>query len=176
MSKPLQVLLGLVAVAALIGGYYFPQSVTTFVAGGTAGATFSNAKVAAININPQGITSTSTSLLNTDANDRIVTDAFVTCSGLGTMFGSDAAGVAAFQWYMGTSSVAAPTATLAARTLLAGNFTVATSTTDGYTATSTYTGTAVFGRRWNAGTYMVFQTNATSSAAQCQAGVHYLSQ
>jgi hypothetical protein len=167
----------LLSLAALfvisVGAYWYPLEKQELITS-PAGTTFSSAKVAAINISPQSITSTSSSIYNADASDRIVTDSFVTCSGLGNMFGSDTAGVAAFQWYIGTSSVAAPTASLAARTFLAGNFTVATSSTDGFTASSTYTGTVVFGRRWNAGSYMVFQTNATSSTAVCQAGVHYL--
>jgi hypothetical protein len=39
-------------------------------------------------------------------------------------------------------------------------------------ATITYT--APWGRIWRAGEYMTFQTNATSSAATCTVGVHYL--
>ena len=164
-------LLGVVVLVAAIavGGYFFPK---VGFGAPAAGNTFGSAKLSAVNINPQSITSTSTSIYNSDPNDRIVTDAFVTCSGLTTMFGATAAGVDAFRWYAATSSVAAPTASIANASLGAMNMTVATSTSDGYNATTTYTN--AFSRRWNAGSYMVFQTNATSSGATCQAGVHYL--
>lgn len=165
---------GVVAIVAIaIGAYFFPaQSLFQ----GTAGNTFSNAKVAAININPQSITSTSTSLYNSDSTDRTITDAFVTCTGLTTMYGSgpQSTGVDAFRWYMATSSVAAPTASVANAVLGAANFTLGTSTAFNYAATSTYT--VPWGRIWTAGTYMIFQTNATSSSAACTAGVHYLAQ
>ena len=166
-------LIGLAVVVAgglIVGAYYFPK--TQFLAGSPAGTTFGTAKVAAVNISPQSRTSTSTSMLNSDASDRIVLDAYVTCSGLTNMFGADGAGVATFNWTAATSSVAAPTASIAANALAAMQITVATSSTEGYTATTTYTN--VFARRWNSGSYMIFQTNATSSAATCQAGVHYV--
>jgi len=165
---------GIVLAAAIgVAAYLHADALKSFVSfGSAAGSSFNSAKVAAININPRSITSTSTSLYNSDASDRIVTDAFVTCSGLTNMFGATSAGLSTYQWYAATSSVPAPTASVANVPLAAMNTTVATSSDNGYTATTTYTN--AFARRWNSGTYMIFQTNGTSSAATCQAGVHYL--
>ncbi len=135
------------------------------------GATNSDAKIASIAMLPRSTTATSTSILNSDATDRIVTDAGVTCTGLTNMFGNSATGVATFRWVAATSSTAAP-ATIIPSTLSAMDVTVATSSVDGFTATSTYT--SAFSRRWNANSYMVFETNATSSAAACTPFVHYV--
>lgn len=170
------VVLSVMGALAWFGITPFLSNTTTVqqVAGSPAGTSFNTSKVAAINISPQSITSTSTSLLNSDASDRIVTESFVTCSGLTSMNGSTAAGVSTFQWWAATSSTAAPTASVFNAPFAAMNITVATSSGDGFTSTSTFTGTAVYARRWSAGTYMVFQTNATSSSAVCQAGVRYL--
>lgn len=170
-TKAIIALVGAVIIGGFIwGAYQYPLAPVN--EGSPAGTSFNSAKVAAINISPQSRTSTSSSLYNGDASDRVVTDAFVTCSGLTNMFGADAAGVADFRWWAATSSVAAPTVSVADSIGNAMNMAVATSTSDGYNATSTYTG--VFARRWKAGSYMVFQTNATSSTAVCQAGVHYV--
>lgn len=167
----LKYIVGALVVAAIAGAYLFPHAVPSF-GNAAAGSTFSSAKVAAININPQNRTSTSTSIYNGDASDRIITDAFVTCTGLTNMFGATDAGVINFQWGAATSSVAAPTNSILNNALSAMNITVATSSADGYTATTTYT--SAFARRWAAGSHLIFQTNATSSSASCQAGVHYL--
>ncbi len=137
-----------------------------------AGTTFNTAKVAQINLSLASASATSTSLLNTDDNDRIVTDAFATCSGLGTSLTAyTGAGLAALTIQAATSSTA--TLGLNANLNYALNVTMATATADGYTATSTYT--LVASRRWAAGSYMVFFSNATNTAL-CSPGVHYLAQ
>lgn len=157
---------------AVLGFARITNDESVAVTASPAGATFNTARVAAININPIDITSTSSSMLNSDANDRIVTDAFVTCSGLVTTMSGMSGAVADFRWLAATSSTAAPIPAIT-NVFAAMNMAVATSTSDGYAATTTYT--SPFSRRWNTGTYLVFQANATSSAATCQAGVHYLS-
>lgn len=149
------------------------KEVTSGNTGSPSGTTFSTAKIAAININPQSVTSSSTSLFNGDASDRMVLDTYVSCSGLTNMFGGTGAGLATYDWYMGTSSVAAPTGTIAGNTFLAARISVATSSPGiGFTATSTYTSSPT--RLWRAGEYMVIQTTGTSSAAVCNAGLHYI--
>lgn len=168
-------------VVAIIGGVVAGALMLTFVHNTTtiqqlagasaAGTTFNTAKIASISMAPQTVTSTSTSILNGDANDRIVLDAGVGCQGLGTML-TMTGGTDALHWYAGTSSSAAPTSTIAAAALLAMNVTVATSSTVGFTATSTYT--SPFARIWNAGSYMIFQTNATNTTATCTPFVHYI--
>lgn len=171
MTKTLGFLLGaLVLVVAIAGGYFFPELKITV--GSPAGTTFNTAKVAQININPQSITSTSTSILNTDTSDRIVTDGFVSCSGLTNMFASTNAGVATFNWTAATSSTPAPAPSITGSTFAAMQVSLATSTTYNETATSTWT--VPWGHIWTAGTYMIFQTNATSSGALCTVGVHYV--
>lgn len=160
----------LIVIFAIAGAYFYP--IGSQIAGSSAGASFTSAKVAQININPQSITSTSTSLLNTDASDRYVTDGFVSCKGLTNMFAADAAGVATFNWTAATSSTASPVPSIASNAFASMQVTLGTSTSFNQTATSTYT--VPWGRIWTAGTYMVFQTNATSSTAACTVGVHYL--
>lgn len=173
------ILLGAIGLGAVFGvlawfGLTPFKEVNTVVqqmVGSASGTTFNSAKVAQINLNPQSITSTSTSLYNGDSSDRIVTDAFVSCNNLTSMT-SATGGVATFQWGAATTTAAAPTASVLTNQYAAMNVTVATSTADGYTATSTYTAAA--SRRWAAGSYMTFQTNATSTNAACTVGVHYL--
>lgn len=161
---------------AIAGAYFYPESLPTptplGVASSTAGATNNDAKRVSIAMAPISAAATSTSILNSDATDRIVIDAGVTCTGLTNMFGSDSAGLVNYRWTAGTSSVAAPTASVINATLAAMNVTVATTTPDGFTATSTYTNP--YARRWNAGSYMVFQTTGTSSAAACTPYLSYV--
>ncbi len=171
MPTYLKIIGALVVVAAIAGAYLYPQAST--IVGSSTGSTFSTAKVASIVMAPISNTSTSTSILNADASNRLVLDAGVVCpSGLTNMFAGNALGVATFNWYAATSAVAAPTVSIAGATFAAMNITVATSSPAGATATSTYTNT--YARIWNAGSYMVFQTNATSSGAICVPYVHYL--
>lgn len=159
-----------VVAVAIVGGYFFPK-VTVPPFGSSAGAVFSTAKVAAVNINPQSRTSTSTSILNSDSSDRVVTDGFVACYGLTSMNGSTGAGLATDNWTAATTSVAAPTATIASAPFAAFQFSLGTTTTFNEVATSSYA--VPWGQIWTTGTYMTFQTNATSTATTCTVGVHY---
>lgn len=162
----------LLAVLIVLVGYAVFFAPHVLGAASPAGATNLDAKVASVAMAPISRTATSTSILNSDGTDRIVTDAFVSCTGLTNMNGVDTLGLATYNWTAATSSTPAPTASIAAAQLAAMQVTVATTTSDGYTATSTYT--SPFSRRWNAGSYMVFQTNGTSSAVSCTPGVHYI--
>jgi len=137
------------------------------------GATFNSAKIAEINMTPSTGTATSTSIYNGDDDDRIVTDAFASCSGIGTSYtaytgtGLTSAGLLLKAATTTTSAPASVT-----NTNLAMSISIATTTpSDMYVATSTY-GTAYW-QRWGAGTYMTFFTNATNTAA-CSIGVHYI--
>lgn len=140
-----------------------------------AGTSFSTAKIAEAVLVPttSGAGATSTSILNTDANDRIVTDAGVSCTGAtAAVFGTGS--VAEWSFKAGTTTTANPPA-LGVAGSLAMNVVMATGTYDGFTATSTYTLPAA--RRWATGTYMSFTTNATSSViVECTPFVHYLGQ
>lgn len=162
----------LLAVLVVLAIYALFFASHAFGAASPAGSTNNDAKVASVAMAPTSRTATSTSILNSDASDRIVTDAFVSCTGLTSMNGADTAGLATFKWTAATSSTAAPAPSVIDASLAAMNVTIATTTSDGFTATSTYTN--VYARRWNAGTYMVFQTNGTSSAVSCTPGVRYI--
>ena len=171
---------GLIGVLALgvgfFGGYlmFAGEPEVNGTGASPTGATFSTQRIAEIVMAPTSVSATSTSIQNTDSNDRIITDAGVSCSGLTTMFGLTSAGLVSYQWVAATSSTAAPTVSVmgSANALALMNVTVATSAASGFTATSTYT--SPFARIWNAGSYLVFQTNGTSSAASCLPFVRYI--
>lgn len=164
------ILLGVLIV--LVAYSVFFKASQVFGAASTTGATNTDAKIASIAMAPISNSATSTSILNTDSSDRIITDAGVSCTGLTNMFGQTSAGLATYNWTAATSSTAAPTASIASAQFAAMQVTVATTTPDGFTATSTYT--SPYARRWNAGTYLIFQTNGTSSAASCTPFVRYI--
>lgn len=164
--------LGLGFIAGVLLGHSFWQSNQEPVATGASstGAEFSTAKIAATVFAPATGSATSTSILNTDANDRYVTNAFSYCGSVGTSFTPyTGAGLAALQFTAATSSTDSP-ATLS-NTNLTMSVTVATSSVDSSNATSTY-GTA-FWQRWAAGSYMTFVSNATNTAV-CTVGVGYI--
>lgn len=167
------VLVGLIA----IGGYYFPKSSKTTVIAGSSptGATFGDAKVAAVIIAPATTNATSSGILNTDGSDRYVTDSFVACASLGTSFTWNNAGtgglLAGFKFSASTSTVA----TQNGNTNFSMNVNVATTTpTDSFVASSTEGFPLFAGRRWASGTYEVFTANATNTAV-CTVGLHYVS-
>lgn len=160
------------AVAGLVVVWLMPDAPAAQNIGSPVGTTFNTAKVAAINLSPQSSAASSTSLFNGDASDRYVTDAFATCTGLTTSFGTDALGVATLKFFAGTSTTAAPGASIADRSFNAMNVSLGTSTAYNYVATTTYT--VPWGRIWTTQTYLIFQSNATSSGMTCNVGVHYL--
>lgn len=163
--------LGVLVLGGILwAGVTYPE-VKNIVLGSAVNSTFNSAKVASVNITPSSSSATSTSILNTDASDRIVTDAFVTCQSVASVFAQDGLGVSGWLWVAATTSTAAP-AVLPATAFAAMNVVVGTSTADAWAATTTYT--SPFARRWATGTYMTFWQNATSSTATCQGGVHYL--
>jgi hypothetical protein len=159
--------------AAIYGGYQYPIA-STFVGASTPGATQSTAKIAsvAVNLATTGANGTSTSLFNGDANDRIVTNGYATCSTLSTSYTPNGlnTGIASLLLQAATTSTASPVTVT--NTNLAINVPIATTTpTDAYTATSSYAYAPT--QRWAAGTYMTFFTNATNTAS-CTFGVNYI--
>jgi hypothetical protein len=162
---------GLVAlVAAAIFGVFFFTGNDDAVTASPEGATFNTAKVAAIVMAPNSNAASSTSILNSDANDRIVTDSFVTCNSFGTSPSS--ANASAVTVKAATTTVAS--LGLQGNANFAANFTFSTSTLNVYSATSTegvITGTS---RVWPAGKYMTYNLTATSTAGVCVVGSHYL--
>lgn len=137
--------------------------------GSPVGTTFNTSKVASVDMSPLTANATTTYLFNSDASDRIITEDFASCGGVGTSGAAQggAGGISAFTVTMGTST----TNTGNLPNTLAGNFTIATSTPDAYTATTTFTQVAA--RRWPTATYLGISFNATNTAA-CVTGVKYL--
>lgn len=175
MSKSTKILIGLVAVVAIIGGYYFPK--LDFTAGSSpAGSSFNTANIAAVvvDLSAPGANATSTSLLNSDANDRFITGFRVGCNGVGTSRTAyTGAGLSALTLTIGTSTTAAP-ASFVGFANVATNFTLGTSTPVLVVASSTtQTATSSLAARWSAGSYVTFTTNATNTAV-CTFGVDYL--
>ncbi len=178
MTKQTLVSLG-VAVAILLGvaGLFFPKSVSqtvTQLVGSPTGSTFNTAKVAAINMTLATAAATSTSVYNGDSSDRVILDLFASCSGVGTSLTAyTGAGLASLTISAATTSTSAPAnVTNASLVFGASGTTIATSTPDAYSANTTFTA-GPFLRRWAAGSYLTFFTNATNTAA-CNVGAHYL--
>lgn len=163
----LGLLVGLVA-----GHSLWPQNIAT---ASPAGSTFSNAKFAGITINlaNQSANGTTSSIVNTDANDRYVTSFKIGCENVGTSGGNNAgAGYAALQFNIGTTSASAPVA-FSSFAAIALNVKVSTSTTNVLVSSSTLlTATSSLATVWPSGTPMTFYSNATNTAV-CTVGVEY---
>lgn len=166
----------LLGIAGVIGGYQYPKSQIVQVAGTSpSGSTFNVAKFAgiAVNLALPGANGTSTSILNTDSNDRYVTSFKVGCEGVGTsQTAYTGAGLSALLLKVGTTTTAAP-ATFTSFAAVALNFTVTTSTPVVLVSSSTLlTATSSLAAAWPTQTYMTFYWNATNTAA-CTEGVEY---
>lgn len=156
---------------AIVGGYYYPEY--PFISGATnnpVATVYNTAKVAQINFSPT-LAATSTSILNSDATDRIVTDSFGDCNTVATSKTAyDGTGLAVLTFSAATTSTSAPATVTNANVVMSN--TIATSTPDRYFASTTI-GVLDYGRVWATGTYMTFWSNATNTAV-CTVGVHYV--
>lgn len=176
-KKIISVVLAVIVVAAIVGGYYFPKFNSAGIAGSSAtGSTFNTAKTAAIvmNLATAGANATSSSILNSDSNDRFVTGVRVGCNGVGTSKTAyTGTGLAALTLTVGTSTTAAP-ATFVGFANVMSAFTLGTSTPVLVVASSTLqTATSSLAAFWPANSYMTFTVNATNTAV-CTMGVDYL--
>lgn len=148
-----------------------PTSSTTQVVHEVAGASpvgssFNSAKLAAINIIPNTSAASSTSILNTDSNDRYVLDTFLACSGV------NGQGV-----YLKAATTSVSSLGLQGNANLIASTTATTTTTSlfDYVSTSTEGTLPMTGRVWPSGTYLTFLFNNTATtSATCTPGVHYL--
>lgn len=172
MNQTLQNFLG-AAVAGLLAAvvvlHFAPvQTVTNTVttAGSSAGTTFNTAKTAAIVFAPVSNAASSTSVYNGDSSDRIIKDAHITCTGANFTAANSIAQVT-FQ----AATTSGTTQGVAGNPRLALSTTVATSAAEVYVATSSMNTIA---RRWNSGSYLTFNTNATSTGLSCVVGVDYI--
>lgn len=171
------------ALAGLIAFFNFSPFheavVQQLVGASDTGSTFNTAKTALIAVAPTapGTNATSSSILNTDANDRYIISEEVGCSVLGTSKTAySGTGLSAFTVTFATSSTAAPaTAGSLGQTIGGGALTIATSSAF-YAISSSTAGvgnTAGSSNVWLAGSYLTMQFNATNTAA-CTVGVRYL--
>lgn len=162
-------------VVAIAGAYEYPKLPVSFGVSPT-GSTFTNAKFAGVtaNLAAPGANGTSSSVLNTDANDRFVTGVRAGCEGIGTSKTAyTGAGLAALTFNVATSSAAAP-ASLSPTNYVAQNLTIATATIATTLASSTSaTNQTGLAGVWHPGEYMTFFTNATNTAT-CTFGVDYI--
>lgn len=166
-----KLIVGVLVVLAIAGGYFYPKALNTVVLGSPVGSTFNTAKIAAINFAPTTGSATSTSILNTDASDRYVIDGFAFCTGVGSsQVAYTGTGLNALTLKAATTTTNAPAGVSNTNNALA--LTIATSSNVTSNA-STTVATNAFAGVWGSGTYMTFFTNATNTAA-CNIGVHYL--
>lgn len=162
-----------IIVGVIIGASSFsssPKEVAQAIS--PVGSTQSTAKVFSINMSPATASATSTSMLNSDASDRIVTDTFVDCNTTGTSL-TYLTGAGLLAWSAQIATTSASGVGLQGNINYVGNLSISTSTVDAYTASSTNPAPNPVGRVWPSGSYMTFVFNATNTAA-CVIGGHYL--
>lgn len=174
-----KIITGAVVIAALLGAIAFfgfsPFLKTVVESFGTTSGTGTTQHLATFAFNPTVAAATSSSIQNTDAQDRVVTSADVACSGTGTSKTAyTGTGLANLTVQIATTSASAPAALGNTNYVL--NVNISTSTTDTYVATSSTnvvnsaTGNAI---RWPASSYMTISSNATNTAA-CVVGIRYM--
>ncbi len=165
-------------VFALVGlgiGYFAFSSENVLTTVSTANdATFKTARIAEVGLSPASDTSTSTSILNTDSTDRVVTNAWYYCNVLGTsktyLTGT---GLANLIFRISTSSNSTGYGVTNANYLLDSNVATTSAGTSVYTSSSTTPFPDNTSRLWASGSYIRFYSNATNTA-QCVIGVDYL--
>lgn len=167
------VVLGIV----VIGGYFSPGGSSTIVQsfGSATGTTFGTAKIANVNVAPLTGAATSTSILNSDASDRIVNRINIACGAVdtpGTFL--TGAGLASFTLKLATTSVSSQGLQGNAN-LIGAAMVIATSTNAVLISTTTpaIAGNVAAFDRWASGSYLTFLFNATSTAS-CTVGVDYM--
>lgn len=175
LQKSVLAIVGIVVLVGSYGGYRYLFSSPSQIAGTSpTGSTFGTAKYAGItaNLAAPGANATSSSILNTDSNDRYPTAVRIGCQGIGTSKVAYSGGALAnLLLSVGTSSTAAPTQVPG--TLVTGS-TITIGTTTGQDVVNTVVTASVLGAAvWPAGSYMTFFTNATNTA-QCTFGVDYI--
>lgn len=157
-------------IASLIGHAIWPNVTTqvTKTVGSSTGTTFNTAKTAAIVFAPISNTASTTSVYNGDVSDRIIKDAHITCTGANF---SAATALVSTGVVFSAATTAVASLGLQSNVNLALSVAVGTSTAELYVASSSQNTIA---RRWNAGSYLTFLTNATSTGESCVIGVDYI--
>lgn len=166
-------ILALVITTAIWGGYKYPKTILGVVST-PATSTFTSAKVAEVGFSPTTATATSTSILNSDSTDRVVTDSFYYCNGMGTSLTAySGVGLANLIFTAATTSAASPIGLGNNNLVLSSNVATSSAGASVYTASTTIPFPNDSSRLWASGSYMTFYSNATNTAA-CVIGVHYL--
>lgn len=170
-----KILGGIVGILAIIGGYYYPGGSTVVQQFGSTSGNSGTRQTSEFAFNPTSASATSSSsLLNQDGNDRVITSVDVSCSGLGTsQTAYTGTGLVQVTFSVATTSTSAPVAL--GNTNFIYNGAVATTTSSFYDASSTpgTTGANLLVRRWPNSTYLTVTSNATNTAA-CIVNVNYL--
>lgn len=177
MKNGYKIILSFLCVAILGFSLYLYKGPTNNVdATSPAGSTFSNAKYygIAINLASPGANGTSTSITNTDSNDRYVVATKIGCENVGSSRTAyTGAGLASLQISVGTTSTSAPI-TFSSVFPVVLNQVISTSTQNYLFASSTLvTATTSNAIVWPTGTALTFSFNATNTAA-CTIGVETL--
>ncbi len=168
--------IAIAAIVSVIVALSFPGPTSNLATTSPAGSTFNTAKFAAVamNLATPGTNGTSSSILNTDTNDRFVLAVKGGCENVGSSLTAyTGAGLASLQLNVATSTTAAP-ASLNGWANVAKAYVVGTTTTNIIFGSSTLvTATSSLAGIWSANTYMTFSWNATNTAA-CTVGVEYV--
>lgn len=181
MSTTSKTLLAFAVVAGIVGviGFFgfspFQSSQVQVATFSPTSSTFGTAKFAgiAVNLANPGANATSSSVLNTDANDRYVTVMRYACQNIGTSKTAyTGSGLQSLNVTAATSSTAAPATNANTNSVQSGPTNIGTSTTQFAVASST-SGSSNISLVWASGSYMTFSTNATNTA-QCTFGVDYI--
>lgn len=181
-NKVIYVSLVVIALLAL-GGYYFPKSpmlVGAVPNTSSTGTTNSARQFSSIVMNPSTGTATSSFLTNTSGTDRIITDEYVNCSNATTTYTAyTGAGLANFLLRSATTTTANIGTTTDIATINSNwvaNIVVPTSTSattgqfgatpgvPAFVASSTEGQLVYTSRIWPAGSVLMMEFNATSSA------------
>lgn len=141
-----------------------------------AGSQFGDSKQAAvaINLSAPGVNATSTSLINTDGNDRFITSEKAVCEGVGTSKTAyTGTGLSAITLTLATSTTANPASNANTNTLPV--ITIGTSTPNFGISSSTVgtPGNNLVSNIWLAGSALTITANATNTAT-CTVGVDYI--
>lgn len=164
------VIAAVVITLAIYGAYQYPHQLVA--TGSPSGSTFGTMKFAGIVWLPN-TGATTTSILNSDASDRLITKFDGTCTGVTSSFTAiTGAGLASLTLKAATTSTNAPAIVTNGNFVL--NATISTSTAVFALSSTTMllAGDATT-TVWKTGSYLSLWTNATSSAT-CTVGVEYI--
>jgi len=170
VSKNYLLVIGALIAMVLIGTL-FVLGASRILAASPAGSTSQDAKQWSIIANFSN--ATTTYMLNNSGNDLLVTATKVLCENVSNSQTSyTGAGLASWQFTVGTTSTNVPGATVTRSAVQLLNAVAMSTSTQNmmFASSSVVTATSSKAMVWNANSYMAFQANATNTA-QCTVGV-----